>query len=302
MGRAMGGLPILVTASTSNAVAVFFPTGQDTRGDGVPDWYKFQFYGTDNVSAAADGDGDGFTLLEEYRRDYQPSCSDIVMDGGISQRLSMGVFTDTRTYAYYWINSHPDGLVSGFGQEPVGTVIQTPNVPDNINGYIFGQWQVNGQRQTDSRGISITQATFTLYSNSVATAFFYTPDADSNANTIPDWWEVHYFGTLTGPIATSDPDGDGMTNLQEYRAGTDPKSAFSRLAITNILNTAEGWEISFPSVSGKVYRIEYATDLMTSNDWSILLDDITATGTVIQVVDPTATNQPARFYRVRLKR
>jgi hypothetical protein len=41
---------------------------------------------------------------------------------------------------------------------------------------------------------------------------------------IPDWWRVKYFGTTTNSAscASCDPDGDGLTNLQEYNGTNDP--------------------------------------------------------------------------------
>lgn len=45
---------------------------------------------------------------------------------------------------------------------------------------------------------------------------------DSDGDEIPDWWELLYFGSATGASATEDSDGDGLTNLEEYLARTDP--------------------------------------------------------------------------------
>jgi hypothetical protein len=61
-------------------------------------------------------------------------------------------------------------------------------------------------------------------SNSVT---FAVGDTDVDADGLPDWWEVQYFGNLNqGP--NGDPDGDGITNLQEYQQGRNPtKSALS---------------------------------------------------------------------------
>lgn len=47
-------------------------------------------------------------------------------------------------------------------------------------------------------------------------------DADNDG--IPDGWEKLYFGNTTQG-ATADPDKDGLTNTQEYAAGTDPNVA-----------------------------------------------------------------------------
>jgi glucose/arabinose dehydrogenase len=50
---------------------------------------------------------------------------------------------------------------------------------------------------------------------------------DSDGDLLPDWWELAYFGSETGGSTNSDSDGDGATNLTEYRAGTDPLNAQS---------------------------------------------------------------------------
>jgi len=41
---------------------------------------------------------------------------------------------------------------------------------------------------------------------------------DTDGNGLPDWWESRY-GLMD---SNEDPDGDGLTNLQEYQAGSDP--------------------------------------------------------------------------------
>ena len=48
--------------------------------------------------------------------------------------------------------------------------------------------------------------------------------ADVDADGMPDWWELGYFGTLD-QVANGDVDNDGLTNLAEYTAGTLPNVA-----------------------------------------------------------------------------
>ena len=63
-------------------------------------------------------------------------------------------------------------------------------------------------------------------------AFLY---IDSDADGLPDSWEIAHFGNLN-QTATGDPDGDGVNNLQEYLDGTDPTNAVSVLYRIALLN------------------------------------------------------------------
>lgn len=299
LGRSVGGLPVLVTTDTV-ATAQFYPTTQDTVGDGVPDWFKIQYYGSLTNGAASDTDGDGFTLADEYLRDYSPNVADTMVDGGISRRDS-AVIIYASPYVLYTLNSNPSGVFSQGALVPIGTVLTTPDLRGGTNGYLFGHWELNGVRQQDTNNYPLTQITLTLLNNTTTlTAFLYPPTQDSNGNGIPDWWEDYYFGGPTNAVATADPDEDGMNNFQEYYAGTNPRDHNSRLAITQFALTTNGWIVGFQSVSGIVYRVEFANFLASTNTWQTLLDNIVGDGTFIQVLDPTTAGVQQRYYRVRV--
>lgn len=48
------------------------------------------------------------------------------------------------------------------------------------------------------------------------------PSVDADADGLPDYWEIQHFGSITAYDGNGDPDGDGITNLQEYTENTDP--------------------------------------------------------------------------------
>lgn len=57
-------------------------------------------------------------------------------------------------------------------------------------------------------------------------------DNDKDGDGMPDSWEIKYgLNPLNSPDALIDNDGDGLTNLQEYLASTDPNNFFSPLTL-----------------------------------------------------------------------
>ena len=93
----------------------------------------------------------------------------------------------------------------------------TPAVPSPIGNYV---------RYPDRTGSSLTLTVSNLNGYSVGLHAIQIVDAtlDADASGIPDWYEMQYGLEPAGPAsAGADPDGDGLTNLQEFQRGSDPK-------------------------------------------------------------------------------
>ena len=112
-------------------------------------------------------------------------------------------------------------------------------------------------------------------------------------------WRLTHFGTTanSGNAAdAADPDGDGMTNLQEYVAGTDPFVSADVLRPSIAVNDGD-LVVSFPTVAGKTYRVE-CSDTLADGSWTTLLNNIAGTGGRVEVTDAGGAAQPRRFFRI----
>ncbi len=126
--------------------------------------------------------------------------------------------------------------------------------------------------------------------------------ADADADGIPDAWMIAKFGHATGLAAdksraTDDADGDGMTNMQEFRAGTDPRNPASVFRLAPPLNAGADKTLSLTNLAGRTYRIDFSDSLATPTPWRILADQIPGTGSAITITDPGAAALPLRYYR-----
>ena len=86
-------------------------------------------------------------------------------------------------------------------------------------------------------------------------AFGNTPEAtsaspDSDHDGLPDEWELHFFGNLLEQ-ASGDPDGDLLSNLEEYHRGLDPtSSAIVWYVDASATTSGDGisWETAFQTI------------------------------------------------------
>ena len=122
---------------------------------------------------------------------------------------------------------------------------------------------------------------------------------DSDSDGLPDAWELAHGLNENDPVGENgpygDPDLDGLSNLPEFLAGTNPRDAQSYLKIESIsCNSRE--ILTFNAVSNKSYTVQ-STPALGGSPWFPLVDiPARATNHVAVVMDPAAA--PNRFYRL----
>lgn len=97
-----------------------------------------------------------------------------------------------------------------------------------------------------------------------------------------------------------DSDNDGASDADEAIAGTDPNDPTDSFRIIATLRGADGVELSWPAVDGKVYDVEYSADLIT---WAVISESVdTADGIGASTdVDADRTGASGGYYRATVR-
>ena len=120
----------------------------------------------------------------------------------------------------------------------------------------------------------------------------------SSIGVLPDAWQMQWFGHL-GVDPKDDPDHDGMTNFQEYMAGTNPLDPQSRFQIVRVRPDVTGAFVDWSSVSGKFYTVQRSTGL--DSGFADVQAHIAATAPLNTFHDTGGVGNRLYFYRIRVE-
>ena len=207
----------------------------DTDSDGLPDWWEQEHFGcTTCAIPTADSDSDGLTNLEEYVIGTNPTNPDTDGDGandGVEVDNGNNPLNPTdnpTTNPNGGVDTDNDGLPDWWEQDFFGNLNQNATGDldsdglTNLEEYILGTNPNDSDSDNDgaSDGVEVDNGNNPLNPTDNPTT---NPNGGPNTDNdgLPNWWEQQHFGNLN-QNATGDPDADGLTNLEEYNAGTNP--------------------------------------------------------------------------------
>ncbi len=151
------------------------------------------------------------------------------------------------------------GSVSGAGTFDEGTEVTISAEP--AEGYRFVGWI--GSEAVSNPNLASTN--LTLNASTEVTARFVQLSDDEDADGLNDIWERENGLDPANPNdANLDADRDGETNIEEFRARTDPQDPQSRLHVINVWTDGEVLNLVWQSVPGVSYAIEGTADLDTA--------------------------------------
>ena len=294
IGGSAPGAANLVSGNGGAGVAIFNAgtTGNRVSGNSITanGGLGIDLWG-DGVTANDVGDGDtGPNNLQNF-----PVLTSAVLGIGTTVSGSLNSTASTTFRIEFFSNVTGDASGFGEGQNFIGAVSVTTNASGNASIATTLPAIVPAGQKISATATDPAGNTSEFAQNVTVTT------TDSDGDGIPDVWMNAKFGHATGLAsdksrATDDADADGMTNLQEFRAGTDPKQQASIFRLTAPTRSGSDFIVSLPSLAGFTYRIEF-TDTFTPTSWRPLADQIPGTGSTINVTDPGSAVLAQRFYR-----
>ncbi len=109
--------------------------------------------------------------------------------------------------------------------------------------------------------------------------------------------DISFNAGLVATPGNPDTDGDGRSNLSEWKARTNPLNASDVFAITSAtVNASRQTSVTWPTVPGVSYRVQRST---STSGWANIGTVLTGTGSAMSLTDPAPpAAAPRLIYRV----
>jgi hypothetical protein len=281
------------TVASAGDAAWTFNTAGISKTISLPDAWS------GNVSAAYTLSGPGQLYV---RFGLAPNLLDLMKNGHAN--LGTEQITPDNKRVNLVNNASGDGPVRAFVQTSANSSINAGAT--DVGGATFTTVNRRNQAQTHQVEVAITGNTTLVFGFDQGTDLTQ-PAADSDADGLPDAWELENFGNLDRD-GSADFDSDTLADREEYVVGSNPKDATSGFPALAVESTGDTFRVTFPTVAGRVYTVMARTILDSGDDWAPVSNvgngqsnPVTGDGTTKDVTETGLGNTPGRFYRLEVE-
>jgi hypothetical protein len=264
------------------------PAPLDSDQDGMPDFWELAVgLSTNNAADRNDLAPSGYTRLEEYLNWLAGPHARAQMNTSVNVDLRQ--YTAGLQGPTYTVSSASNGVIALLGDG------HTAQFTPSTGFFGLGSFQFSAANA------------FAGFTSTVSVVV--TPSVTPPLTAFQQW-QILYFSSTNNPAAdpSADPDGDGMSNTNEFLAGTNPTNNQSALRILSAVRQTTDVVITWTTAGGFTNAVQatsgdgkggYTTNNFMDISGLIAIQgsgDVTAT----YVDGGGATNRPSRYYRVRL--
>jgi len=201
----------------------------DHDGDGLLDWWEATHFTNLDQGADDDPDGDGYTNGQEQQLGFDPTLTDkdLYLYGALNSGdypsaaniIALGscvIPAGSRvTLKANFDNYFKPGFRVQAGSRLVVKAMDNDGLSNKCEMQYFGTLEQGPNDDPDNDRLN-NIAECTLGTNPALYVM------DSDADDLPDWWEVDNFGYTLANHRNQDSDGDGVTNYVEFKLGANP--------------------------------------------------------------------------------
>ena len=126
------------------------------------------------------------------------------------------------------------------------------------------------------------------------------PD-DTDGDGMLDTWEQQFFPSMNvaDVLPNADADGDGATNLEEFRSDTIPLNPFLSFHVSDYSYGASSFECEWKGSPNKDYRVLSTTDL-SSGEWTVVEEALSGSLTYTNSRSYDHQGAETKFYKVEI--